>query len=178
MISGHLSQSTDISQPLTDWSQSQPQSQPYDLDDNHNNLPHQLSSFSQTHARSLSASSSGTSQTPLNPNLKRAASDDDELPWGNKRSRITGPESILMLARSVNSVGGAVCECFAPKASPSKKIAAARQLAMQDMCDGFIPSETRTHLSLKFAHDPAAADAYLAEETGFDRADMAQVLLE
>ncbi|KAJ7112145.1 hypothetical protein C8R44DRAFT_741855 [Mycena epipterygia] len=37
-----LSQSTDTSQPLIDWeqSQSQPQSQLYDLDDDHNNLLH------------------------------------------------------------------------------------------------------------------------------------------
>ncbi|KAJ7248080.1 hypothetical protein C8J57DRAFT_1358697 [Mycena rebaudengoi] len=178
---------SDTSQPVSNWSQSQ--SQPYDLDDDDDDLPNRLSSFSRTPARSVSASHSGTSQTPSKskssivlgtpvPSLKRTASDDDELPWGNKRSKLSGPESILMLARSVNSVGGAVRECFAPKASPSKKLAAARKLAMQDMRDGFIPSETRTRLSLKFAHDPAAADAYLAEETGLDRADMAQILLE
>ncbi|KAJ7199071.1 hypothetical protein C8J57DRAFT_1262076 [Mycena rebaudengoi] len=54
--------------------------------------------------------------TPM-PAAKRTASDDDEAPWSSKRRKVSGPEAISQLSRSVDSIGNVLRDCFMPKSS-------------------------------------------------------------
>ncbi|KAJ7181812.1 hypothetical protein B0H12DRAFT_1246859 [Mycena haematopus] len=112
--------------------------------------------------------------------IKRAVSDETDMPWGNKRTRTTGPDAIMFLGRGVMDIGGALRECFGTKSSglsPTKKVLRARSLAVEDEENGYISTDTRLRLSLLFGRDVASADAYVAENNSFSRADLARILL-
>ncbi|KAJ6496156.1 hypothetical protein C8R45DRAFT_1131996 [Mycena sanguinolenta] len=112
--------------------------------------------------------------------LKRAASDETDMPWSNKRTRTTGPDAIMFLGRGVMDIGGALRECFGTKSSglsPTKKVSRARSLAVQDEQSGFISTDARLRLSLLFARDVASADAYVAENNSYSRSDLAKILV-
>ncbi|KAJ6571052.1 hypothetical protein B0H19DRAFT_1255053 [Mycena capillaripes] len=155
--------STDSSQPFSDWSQT-------NFGDSQASDPVTPSSTS------FPASIS----TPVST-LKRPTPDEFEAPWSGKRNRVSGPEAILHLSRSVDGIGNVLRECFMPKSSsaisPTKKISQARTLAMEDMKNGYILAGERTQLSILFGRDVTAADAYIAEDDGFNRADVAHALL-
>ncbi|KAJ6527524.1 hypothetical protein B0H19DRAFT_1243314 [Mycena capillaripes] len=98
--------------------------------------------------------------------MKRVHSPDEvESPWSNKRSRATGPESILALGRSVDGIGRVIETVFAPKTlsamSPTKKVHTARNMALADMEAGFLTWDERTWLHILFGR---AADAYILDE--------------
>ncbi|KAJ7788570.1 hypothetical protein B0H14DRAFT_3892344 [Mycena olivaceomarginata] len=99
------------SQPLTDsWSQSNDgESQPAS-----NDIP-----ASQSGATQATSQRTPTPSVPGTPasNLKRPLSHEVDSPWSNKRSRVTGPESILALSRSVAGVGSVIESVFAPQKS-------------------------------------------------------------
>jgi hypothetical protein len=115
------------------------------------------------------------------PALKRAAAENVEAPWSSKRSRTTGPDSILALGRSVDGIGKVIENVFAPKKSsamsPTKKVAAARKLALEDADGGYIAASDRTRLNILFGRDTTAADAYISDEDPFLRAETAHELL-
>ncbi|KAJ6594784.1 hypothetical protein B0H19DRAFT_1225805 [Mycena capillaripes] len=165
--------SSDSSQPLTDWSQTNfDGSQASDVPD-----PASSSQISTTQS---------TSQVPRRipatpaPSLKRTAAEDVE-PWSGKRSRTTGPESILALGRSVDGIRKVLENVFAPKKSsamsPTKKVAVARKLALEDADGGYIAASDRTRLNILFGRDTTAADAYISDEDPFLRAETAHELL-
>ena len=85
-----------------------------------------------------------------------------------------------MLASSVASVAGAVCE-LAPKISsaisPTKQVARARELAKKDTEDTYLTQQQRAGLSILFARDPRNADAYVAEDDAEGRVEIACHLL-
>ncbi|KAJ7777911.1 hypothetical protein DFH07DRAFT_950983 [Mycena maculata] len=117
--------------------------------------------------------------TPANV-LKRAASDETDGPWSNKHTKTTGPEAIMFLGRGVMDIGGALRECFGNKSSglsPTKELLQARKLAEEDEKNKYITSDVRLRLSLLFGRDISAADAYIAEGDGFNRTDLARILL-
>ncbi|KAJ7764186.1 hypothetical protein DFH07DRAFT_770593 [Mycena maculata] len=112
--------------------------------------------------------------------LKRGMSDDVEAPWSNKRAKTTGPESILALGRSVDGIGKVIATTFAPHKSsamsPTKKVEAARKLALEDLNGGYIGALERTRLNILFGRDTSAADAYISDADPFLRAATAQEL--
>jgi hypothetical protein len=118
--------------------------------------------------------------TPV-PALKRAAIEDVDGPWSSKRSWTTGPESILALGRSVDSIGKVIENVFAltksSAMSPTKKVAVARKLALEDANGGYITASDRTCLNILFGRDTTAADAYISDEDPFLRAETAHELL-
>ncbi|KAJ6548884.1 hypothetical protein B0H19DRAFT_1074691 [Mycena capillaripes] len=197
-LSDTSSQSSAPSQPISNWSQSDDGcSQLHDdFDDGLNNTSSldQLASAALQHSQSPSATPEtpvGTllpvappvfpapPATPANPR-KHLTSDEMETPWSNKRTRTTGPEAIMFLGRGVMDIGGALRDCFGNKSSglsPTKKLAQARDLAEKDVINNYITSDVRLRLSLLFARDPSAADAYIAERDGYSRADLARILL-
>ncbi|KAJ6621295.1 hypothetical protein B0H10DRAFT_1945378 [Mycena sp. CBHHK59/15] len=169
-----LTQSSDLSQPLSDWSQTNfDGSQTSDVPD-----PASSSQISTT--QSTSQVARRIPATPA-PALKRAAAEDVEGPWSGKRSRTTGPESILALGRSVDGIGKVLENIFAPQKSsamsPTKKVAAARKLALEDADGGYIAASDRTRLNILFGRDTTAADAYISDEDPFLRAETAHELL-
>ncbi|KAJ7699805.1 hypothetical protein B0H14DRAFT_3904480 [Mycena olivaceomarginata] len=161
---------SECSQPLTDsWSQSNDgESQPAS-----NDIP-----ASQSGATQATSQRTPTPSIPGTPasNLKRPLSHEVDSPWSNKRSRVTGPESILALSRSVAGVGSVIESVFAPQKSsamsPTKKVQVARKLALEDMNGGYIMLDERTRLSILFGRDNSAADAYIADEDPILRADV------
>ncbi|KAJ7456345.1 hypothetical protein B0H11DRAFT_2244024 [Mycena galericulata] len=163
-------QRSDDSQLFSDWSQSNHgDSQPPNVD-----IPQPSQS---TVAHGVSAT---IPPTPASA-LKRVPSDDVEVPWSNKRTRTTGPESILALGRSVDGIGKVITTVFAPQKSsamsPTKKVEAARKLALEDMDGGYIAALDRTRLNILFGRDTSAADAYISDADPFLRAATAQELL-
>lgn len=174
--SDFLTQSSDLSQPLTDWSQSNfGGSQMSDAAD-----PVSSSQIGTTQSTSQTTVPHRSSATPA-PARKRAAPEDVEAPWSSKRSRTTGPESILALGRSVDGIGKVLENVFAPRKSsamsPTKKVEAARKLALEDMDGGYIAASDRTRLNILFGRDTSAADAYISDEDPFLRAETARELL-
>ncbi|KAJ7887825.1 hypothetical protein B0H14DRAFT_3719427 [Mycena olivaceomarginata] len=130
---------SECSQPLMDlWSQlNDGKSQPAS-----NDIPASQSSATQaTSQRTPTPSVSGTPALTL----KRPLSHEVDSPWSNKRSRMTGPESILALSCSVAGVGSVIESVFAPQKSsamsPTKKVQVARKLALEDMNDAYITDE-------------------------------------
>ncbi|KAJ7746458.1 hypothetical protein DFH07DRAFT_962937 [Mycena maculata] len=158
--SDSLTLSSDLSQPLTDWSQS---------------------NFDGSQMSDPSDPGSSLQIAIPAPARKRAPAEDVEAPWSSKRSRTTGPELILALGRSVDGIGKVIENVFAPKKpsamSPSKKVEAARKLALEDMHGGYIAVLDRTCLNILFGRDTSAADAYISDEDPFLRAQTAQELL-
>ncbi|KAJ7769584.1 hypothetical protein DFH07DRAFT_768856 [Mycena maculata] len=159
-------QHSDDSQPFSDWSQSNHgESQPPNI----NILQ-----------PSQSTVAHGVSATPASA-LKCAPSDNVGVPWSNKRTRVTGPESILALGHSVDGIGKVMATVFAPQKSsamsPTKKVEAARKLALEDMDGGYIAALDRTCLNILFGCDTSAADAYISDADPFLHAAMAQELL-
>ncbi|KAJ7231238.1 hypothetical protein C8J57DRAFT_1251316 [Mycena rebaudengoi] len=57
------------------------------------------------------------------------------------------------------------------------KVQVARKLALDDMNSGYITSDERVRLSILFGRDNTAADAYIADEEPFLRAEIARELL-
>ncbi|KAF7358247.1 hypothetical protein MVEN_00873600 [Mycena venus] len=163
------------SQPLTDsWSQSNDgDSQP-----SSNDFP--ASAPSAPPASSHRTPTPSVSGTPASTS-KRPFSQEVDSPWSNKHSRVTGPESILALSRSVAGVGNVIENVFAQHKSsamsPTKKVQAARKLALEDMNNGYIVLDECTCLSILFGRDTSAADAYIADEDPILRADIARELL-
>ncbi|KAJ7235405.1 hypothetical protein C8J57DRAFT_1530841 [Mycena rebaudengoi] len=157
--------SSERSQPLTEsWSQSDySESQPAS-----NSTP-----ASQPGATLAASQHTPAPSVPVTPasTLKRRPSHDIDSPWSNKRSKVTGPESILALSRSVAGVGNVIESVFAPQKSsamsPTKKVQVARKLALDDMNSGYITSDERVRLSILFGRDNTAADAYIADEEPF-----------
>jgi hypothetical protein len=113
--------------------------------------------------------------------LKRVPSDDVESPWSSKRSRTTGPESILALGRSVAGIGKAIETVFAPKKSsamsPTKKVEAARTMALEDMNQGYLDASERTRLHILFGRDTTTADAYISDGDAMLRVEIGRELL-
>ncbi|KAJ7806319.1 hypothetical protein B0H13DRAFT_2387147 [Mycena leptocephala] len=162
----------DGSQPFSDWSQSNfGESQSSDPT---NSVPASQSTVSR-------APASLHSRTP-STGSKRSAPNDIEPPWSSKRSKTTGPESILALGRSVDGIGKVISTIFAlpPKSSamsPTKKVETARKLALEDMRGGYIMSDERTWLNILFGRDTSAADAYISDDDPFLRTETARELL-
>ncbi|KAJ7735523.1 hypothetical protein DFH07DRAFT_967142 [Mycena maculata] len=192
------SQSSALSQPISNWSQSDyssSQSQPISnwsqSDYGGSQSPGDLDGpNSIQHPTYGSASGScGTHRNPLRtctPCPSRdtrqcpKASDETDGPWSNKRTKTTGPEAIMFLSRGVMDIVGALRECFGNKSSglsPTKKLSQARKLAEEDEKNKYITSDVRLRLSLLFGRDISAADAYIAEGDGFNRTDLARILL-
>ncbi|KAJ6538066.1 hypothetical protein B0H19DRAFT_1079142 [Mycena capillaripes] len=143
-----------------------------------NNMP--ASQPGVTLAASQRTSTPSVPGTPAST-LKRPLSRKVDLPWSNKRSRVTGPELILALSRSVAGVGNVIKNVFAQQKSsamsPTKKVQAAQKLALEDMNGEYIMSDERTRLSILFGRDNSAADAYIADEDPVLWADVARELL-
>ncbi|KAJ7913685.1 hypothetical protein B0H13DRAFT_1873672 [Mycena leptocephala] len=163
-----LTQSSDLSQLLADWSQTN-----FDGSQT-SDVPRSSVLFANQHdAVHLSAAPA--------PALKRAADEDVDGPWSSKRSWTTGPESILALGRSVDGIGKVIENVFAPKKSsamsPTKKVAVARKLALEDAGGGYITASDRTRLKILFGRDTTAADAYISDEDPLLRAETAHELL-
>ncbi|KAF7358198.1 Myb-like domain-containing protein [Mycena venus] len=168
-------------QPVMEDAPSQPQSQ----DDDDTRLPAttcQPPAPSAPPAASQHTPTPSVSGTPAPASTrKRPLSQEVDSPWSNKRSRVTGPESILALSHSVAGVGNVIESVFAQHKSsamsPTKKVQAARKLALEDMNNGYIMSDERTRLSILFGRDTSAADAYIADEDPILWADVARELL-
>jgi hypothetical protein len=62
--------------------------------------------------------------------------------------------------------------------SPTKKVAAARQLLKADYEEGSLSEEERTKLTILFASDAAAVDAYLSESDAYFRGSISRHLLQ
>ncbi|KAJ7872009.1 hypothetical protein B0H14DRAFT_3567319 [Mycena olivaceomarginata] len=186
-LSDTSSQASALSQPISNWSQSNyGRSQSPEQHSNHDDELAGMSGLIQlaSAASQLSQTPSTTPETPTRPPapavapttpanaLKRAASDETDTP--------TGPEAIMFLGRGVMDIGGALRECFGTKSSglsPTKKLGQARKLAEEDVKNNYISSDVRLRLSLLFGRDISAADAYIAESDGYSRADLARILL-
>ncbi|KAJ7762921.1 hypothetical protein B0H16DRAFT_1883827 [Mycena metata] len=169
-------QGSDISQPISDWSQT-------NFGDNSQN------DFGDDSQPPLSGDAAGGSQATTGPSqtvplrfpstpataIKRPSSDNVESPWSSKRSRTTGPESIMALGRSVEGIGRVIESVFAPKTSsamsPTKKVKKARDLALADYRAGYILFDERTRLNILFGRDISAADPYIADEDPSLRAE-------
>ncbi|KAJ6579773.1 hypothetical protein B0H10DRAFT_2443392 [Mycena sp. CBHHK59/15] len=180
------------SQPLTDWSQSQSNFGDFG-DDVFGFGPQYSAPPAQTGSQptatpapvttapsasnavrgAVAASSQGVPPATPSVGVKRSASDRDDLQtsWSSKRGKVTGPDAILSLGKSVNGIGSALRDCFMPKesssVSPTKQVAKARKIAEEDQEAGVINEEQRAILSLVFGSDPKTADAYVAEKIGF-----------
>ncbi|KAJ7758198.1 hypothetical protein DFH07DRAFT_772663 [Mycena maculata] len=133
---------TTNTQPYSDWSQSNfGDSQPSDVTPI---VPASQSTSTPVshHARTPSVTS------------RRSATDKIEPPWSSKHSRTTGPESILALGHSVDGIGKVIETVFAPPKSsamsPTKKVDASRQMALEDLQNGYIMSDERTQLHILF----------------------------
>ncbi|KAJ7843190.1 hypothetical protein B0H14DRAFT_3456293 [Mycena olivaceomarginata] len=171
--------SSQLSQPLTDsWSQSNAsKSQLPNLTDD---LP--APPFSTTQPPASQATTIPATPTAI-PALKRSLLDDGDSPspWSSKRTRTTGPESILALSQLVTGVGKVIETVFAPPKSsamsPTKKVAAARKMALQDMNNGYLMSDERTRLHILFGRDTTAANAYILDDDALLRADIGRELL-
>ncbi|KAJ6597995.1 hypothetical protein B0H10DRAFT_2324524, partial [Mycena sp. CBHHK59/15] len=162
-------QRSDDSQPFSDWSQTNyGESQPPNVD----SQPSQS-----TVAHHVPTTISATPASAL----KHVQSDDSEAPWSNKRTRTTGPKSILAIGHSVDGIGKVIATVFAPHKSSAmsltKKVEAARKLALKDMDGGYIGVAERTRVNILFWCDTSAADAYISDEDPFLRAATAQELL-
>ncbi|KAJ7182313.1 hypothetical protein C8R43DRAFT_940469 [Mycena crocata] len=164
-----FTQSSDLSQPFSDeWSQS-------NYGDSQSQAPD---------ATQPAPSRTTAPPVPTTPasTLKRSPA-DVEVPWSSsKRSRVTGPESILALGRSVEGIGKVIETVLAPpKASsaisPTKKVATARAMALDDMNNGYILADERTCLHILFGRDTTAADAYISDEDALLRAAIGRELL-
>ncbi|KAF9071514.1 hypothetical protein BDP27DRAFT_1418872 [Rhodocollybia butyracea] len=134
---------------------------------------------------SVSSRTPGSLTTPTLA-LKRAGPgldpDDFESPWsGSKRTKLTGPEALNNISRSIDNVGNAIRESLpAPKqssaVSPAKKAGIARDLARKDRDAGIITSADFTRLLLLFLEKPSASDAYM-HALDDERGDIAYALL-
>ncbi|KAJ3745236.1 hypothetical protein EV360DRAFT_76517 [Lentinula raphanica] len=114
--------------------------------------------------------------------MKRHASDEFDSPWGSKHSKITGPEAIASLSRSVDNVGQAIRDAMpTPKQSsalsPTKKTTTARDLARKDRDDWKITQEQYLKLHVLFGANTVAADSYMTASED-DRSDMGLLLLQ
>ncbi|KAJ7024234.1 hypothetical protein C8F04DRAFT_1192653 [Mycena alexandri] len=120
-------------------------------------------------------------QTPAG-GVKRAASDELQTPWTAKKGKTSGPDALLAIGGSVERVSDAIRECFKPQKSSAvsltKQIERARQLAIEDQELGTLTPRERATLNLIFSKDSRAADAYVAERTAADRAQLAEILIE
>ncbi|KAJ7261095.1 hypothetical protein C8J57DRAFT_1719857 [Mycena rebaudengoi] len=141
-------QAANLSQPISDWSQT-------DFgDDSQPPATGEDSPGSQPASARSGPSQAITIRVPATPvaPTKCPVSDDAEVPWSNKRTRATGPESIMALGRSVEGIGKVIETVFTPKVSsamsPTKKIAAARQKALEDYEAGYIEGSERTRLNI------------------------------
>ncbi|KAJ7723656.1 hypothetical protein B0H16DRAFT_1786885 [Mycena metata] len=98
-----------------------------------------------------------------------------------KRSKMSGPDAILSLGKSVDNIGSALCDCFMPKessaVSPTKQVSKARQIAENNMEAGSITDEERAILSLIFGGDSKTADAYVAEKSEAGRKTLTKILI-
>ncbi|KAJ7801289.1 hypothetical protein B0H14DRAFT_3783820 [Mycena olivaceomarginata] len=171
-----LTQSSDLSQPLTDWSQINFDGfQTSDVPD-----PVSSSQIGTTQSQPTSQVARRIPATPA-PGIKRAMAENVEAPWSSKHSQTTGPESILALGRSVDGIWKVIETVFAPKKSsamsPTKKVATARKLALEDADGGYIAASDRTRLNILFGRDTTAADAYISDKDPFLGAETAHELL-
>ncbi|KAK7441568.1 hypothetical protein VKT23_016560 [Stygiomarasmius scandens] len=105
----------------------------------------------------LQASNSPTTPAPK-PLGKRTSAGDLETP--NKRSKITGPEAIMSMSKSVASIGDALREAFGTRgeASPERKKKAQAQLREDESPE--LTRIQRTRLHILFTKDVTAADSY------------------
>ncbi|KAJ7366425.1 hypothetical protein DFH08DRAFT_797408 [Mycena albidolilacea] len=146
-----LTQSSDLSQLLTNWSQTNvDRSQMSDVLD-----PVSSSQIGMTQSQSTFQVAHRIPTTPA-PALKHAAAENIETPWSSKRSRTTGPDSILTLSRSIDGIGKVIENVFAPKKSSAMsptKVAAAHKLALEDADGGYIAASDRTYLNILFGRD-------------------------
>ncbi|KAF7360026.1 hypothetical protein MVEN_00730300 [Mycena venus] len=194
-LSDTSSQASALSQPLSNWSQSDyGHSQSPDQRSNHDDEPAGISGLIQlaSAVSHLSQTPSTTPEMPAQPSapavppmtpanpLKCATSDETDMPWGSKRTKTTGPEVIMFLGCGVMDIGGALRECFGTKSSGlslSKKVVQARKLAEEDVKNNHILSEVHLWLSLLFGRDISAADAYIADGDDYNCTDLARILL-
>ncbi|KAJ7635595.1 hypothetical protein DFH06DRAFT_1436225 [Mycena polygramma] len=172
-----LTQSSDFSQPFSDaWSQSN-----YgDSQSLSQALPQSQALAVTQSAASHTAVAPPVPTTPA-PTLKRAPVDVD-VPWStSKRSRVSGPESIMALGRSVEGIGRVIETVLAPpkssSMSPTKKVTTARAMALEDMDNLVITPDERTRLHILFGRDVTAADAYISDADPRLRAAIATELL-
>jgi hypothetical protein len=176
---------SDVSQPFSDWSQSNfGESQSLNLDTTSSSQPTatQSAASQATQCISLTPATAPQRITPTPASaLKRSPSDDVEAPLSSKRSKITGPESILALGRSVEGIGKVIETVLAPPKSsaisPTKKVEAARKMAMADLEEGYISAGESTCLHILFGRDVTAADAYISDETPLGRAEIGRELI-
>ncbi|KAK6984453.1 hypothetical protein R3P38DRAFT_3332815 [Favolaschia claudopus] len=165
--------SSGASQPLTDWSQTNfGDSQPPNPDDHPQSQPPN----SQPTPHAVPATPAAATKRPFSDDS------DSATPWSNKRGRTSGPDALLFLGRSVQSVGMSIEKSFAQRESsamsPTKKIKLARNLLMEDLAAGYITPLERTRLSIMFGRDVYAADAYAADDEGELRAGVGRELLD
>ncbi|KAJ7015948.1 hypothetical protein C8F04DRAFT_1356370 [Mycena alexandri] len=179
-------QSSDVSQPISNWSQTQ------FGDDSQNSFGGDSSFFDPNDDSATSQASAGPSQEgtelsqrstsrPPTAQTKKRPSSDVEAPWSNKQTRTTGPESIMALGRSVEGIGKVIETVFAPKTSsamsPPRKVQEARRMALEDFRGGYIVAEEHTRLNILFGRDISTADAYIADQDPFLRAETGRELL-
>ncbi|KAK7441567.1 hypothetical protein VKT23_016559 [Stygiomarasmius scandens] len=111
---------------------------------------------------------------------KRSSASDVETPAG-KRTKVTGPEAILSMSRSVLSIGDAIRDAFGQKGEPSPDRKAKAKEMLQDdgnddvFNDGLTDNE-RARLHILFTRDVCAADAYRTASPGM-RLAVARALL-
>ncbi|KAJ6489752.1 hypothetical protein C8R45DRAFT_929069 [Mycena sanguinolenta] len=169
-----------ISQPLTDWSQtqsgfSQPAgglTQPVTLAPTNTPIP--------------AAPGLARAPVPVTPSngvmpvvlaalgtpsgVKHAASDEFQTLWTTKKGKTTGPDALLALGGSVDRVGNAIHDCFMPQkssaVSPTKQVEHTRQLTVDDQEAGTLMSRERAILNLIFTRDTKAADTLDLQATG------------
>ncbi|KAJ7036751.1 hypothetical protein C8F04DRAFT_464708 [Mycena alexandri] len=175
-------QGSDVSQAISNWSQTDfgDNSQNDFRDDSQPPASDDGARGSQVNTVSSQVAVRRFPATPVAA-MKRPSFDDVESPWSSKRSRTTGPESIMALGRSVEGIGKVIESVFAPKTSsamsPTKKVTTARQMALEDFRAGFLLSDERTRLNILFGRDVSAADAYIADEDPLLRAETGRELL-
>ncbi|KAJ6613862.1 hypothetical protein B0H10DRAFT_2221833 [Mycena sp. CBHHK59/15] len=108
-------QPSDPSQPFLDWSQSNyGESQPPNLIIP--TLPPQPSQSTVAHCVPATVPATPASASKCMP------SDNIEAPWSNKRTRTTGPESILALGRSVEGIGKVMATVFIPSTCEKQEV--------------------------------------------------------
>ncbi|KAJ7131952.1 hypothetical protein C8R46DRAFT_1105193 [Mycena filopes] len=189
--------SSQSTQPISDWSQSNYGSYPSFDDFGGTGFGLGLGFQSQHDSASvpgpMPSSSSGSAATappassqvsvPATPSVgaKRNAPDDTPTPWSGKRAKTSGPDAIMSLGKSVDNIGSALRDCFMPKessaVSPTKQVTRARKIAEEDMELGVITDEQRAILSLIFGGDHKTADAYVAEKTEAGRYTLTKILI-
>jgi hypothetical protein len=61
--------------------------------------------------------------------------------------------------------------------SPTKKVAAARQMVLEDFNNGYLMGDERTRLHILFGRDTTAADAYISDGDALMRVETGRELL-